>query len=500
MGMENLSPFPYAIPMKSSQLNSLSLSFLLISCIINAGATKTTAVSSYVYVVFKKNPKANAAQLNQFYTKNYLTYYNENYIQIKQELKNKLKDDTLKIATANSFKPISLFHNYIYFNYLFKTGDTVVFSFGKDDIPSVTILNRTTTSWDKDFPVLVRKRFHKPLQGDGALVFQPKGVSMETRFNGWYADFLQQNLLIDSLVKEKALSIPLANYYRDENKAGLYRNISFREQSVFLIKIISKDTITAFANRADLLETDFFQSFLKHNYIWSNLINIEKIKLSQSVSLNYSMAYDKISTHFIQPVLKEYLLFYSLTKLKEEGSKSNYDVYLTKFKLICQNKAYLDILSSEAINNNLSLANDAIKITDSNGKQIEWNNFVKSAVGKVIYVDFWASWCMPCRAAMPASKKLKASYTNRPIVFAYLSLDIKKEEWIKAAIEENMGTDQNSFLLLNPKSSPLTQKLKLTTIPRYLIYSKSGKLVHTDAPAPDNPKLGELLDQYISAK
>lgn len=471
---------------------------LLMNCHANDTNLKSKPTDN-ITIVFKKNPLANSSQQNQFYTKNFVRYFNGNFIAIQKELENKLSDDTVKITTSDEFFPVALFHNYIYLNYLFKNGDTVVFDFDKEDIPNPTILNRKVSKWESNFPILIKKRFNQLLKGANTIGPPPKSSpTVAMRFEGWYADFNNQNRLIDSLLEKGIISTQSANYHNDEVKANLYRNIGFKELRQYLLKKVDIDTVISFANRSDLLQVSFFQDFLVYSYLPSDILGIEKISLSQSRTLNYMQAYDKVNTHFTSPVVREYLLFYCVNKIKEESTKANYNTYLAKFKAINKNKAYLDILKSDEINNNVAMGNNSIAIADVNGKQTDWNGFIKAAKGKIVYVDLWASWCAPCRAAMPASKKLKTSYVNKPIVFTYLSLDIKKADWLKAAEEENIKFDKNSFLLIDPKNSVLTKKLNLATIPRYLIYNKKGELVNANAPGPDSPKLKDLIDQYLT--
>jgi len=110
--------------------------------------------------------------------------------------------------------------------------------------------------------------------------------------------------------------------------------------------------------------------------------------------------------------------------------------------------------------------------------------------GKVVYVDFWASWCGPCRKEFPFSKELHAKLTDKQkkkIVFLYISIDENQDAW-KKAIETLKLEGVNGW------SPMLAGKLNISSIPRYMIWDKDGKIVNPDAQRPSSPAiLDELL-------
>lgn len=86
-----------------------------------------------------------------------------------------------------------------------------------------------------------------------------------------------------------------------------------------------------------------------------------------------------------------------------------------------------------------------IKLPDSNGKMIT----LSSLKGKMILIDFWASWCRPCRMESPALVSAHNQYKDKKFKngngFAIysVSLDTKKDAWIKAIESDNLKWDSH---------------------------------------------------------
>lgn len=116
-----------------------------------------------------------------------------------------------------------------------------------------------------------------------------------------------------------------------------------------------------------------------------------------------------------------------------------------------------------------------VALTDSAGHQVSF----KSLRGRVVYVDLWASWCVPCCRLVPAMQALEKELASPDVAFLSISIDTNAEAWHKKRAQLAMHG-----LQWRDSTGRLADALNVKGIPHFLIYGRDGRLLVYDAPSP----------------
>ncbi|MES2730883.1 MAG: TlpA disulfide reductase family protein [Bacteroidota bacterium] len=162
--------------------------------------------------------------------------------------------------------------------------------------------------------------------------------------------------------------------------------------------------------------------------------------------------------------------------------------FFPQYKLLCSNDYYIQQVEKAIVNPSILLKDKDILATElenGSGEKITWLQLLNDNKGRIIYIDFWASWCAGCRLEMPYFQKLQAA--NPKITFIRISIDSEIKKWKRANSQLNIPSNAYNYCL--SPASQLAQLLSKPSIPRYTLISSDGIIVSTDTFRPNDSRI-----------
>ncbi|MGL5683007.1 MAG: TlpA family protein disulfide reductase [Marinifilaceae bacterium] len=128
------------------------------------------------------------------------------------------------------------------------------------------------------------------------------------------------------------------------------------------------------------------------------------------------------------------------------------------------------------------------ELTDIKGQK----QSLHSVQGKVKLVDFWASWCGPCRAESPHLKELYAKYKDKGLQIVGVSLDTKQERWEKAVQQDGLPWIHMSDL--KGWDSDITKLYFFNSIPTMVLIDENNNIIEYGV---RGKRIEEILSEYF---
>lgn len=232
--------------------------------------------------------------------------------------------------------------------------------------------------------------------------------------------------------------------------------------------------------------------------------SLDKLSVTGSPSHNDFNAFNKIlepyQNVFAQNSVYDSASFTKAAELSSDFAAKHPSSFITPLAIIRYNQIADDINKTESLYNfltaevkNTPMANYLSQVitdakrnaigtllpdftqADTAGIPVSLSSFR----GKYVLIDFWASWCGPCRAANPTVVRLYKKYRSMGFEVFGVSIDSKKANWLKA-----IRQDKITYLQVNDNAgwySKITEQYFITEIPTSFLLNKAGKIIAIDA-------------------
>lgn len=430
-----------------------------------------------------------------------LTYHVPNHSTIKDTIR--IKSITGSLEIMHKYKGLDLL------SFLAKPNDTLYFSY-KGKMPVVRN-SRETKKYDYAYEELIRKEVHhfdysacikyalpwyvredykyiKDLQG-AERYEQTRKFDSLNHLRYYPKAILQLNReekILDSLTINEYISKDISYFYKQRIK---YKRLMLLEKQDLHFK--------DFKQNDELLKYSFYKKFIDRVYDNDIASKLELKESSNGYFIDAKKLNDSIQKNlFLNYGTRKYLTYNCLLNFLDNNSNKEINEYFKFFKSTYGKDTSLIKRIADEYKFGNEISKDLDLLTEV-GKRTSFEEILANNKGKLIYVDFWASTCAPCRRCMPASHKLREEFKGKDVVFVYLAFNDKLRLWKKAVEQLDLKGYNDSYFIENSKSSKLIDDLNVGLIPRFLIYGKDGEILYKNAARPGTKKIRDVLNKAL---
>jgi thiol-disulfide isomerase/thioredoxin len=241
-------------------------------------------------------------------------------------------------------------------------------------------------------------------------------------------------------------------------------------------------------NNPPLSNYPFYPRLYQH-LLNSDILNIPRIDsnplpvwmkevktiMADLVGSDTGLFYDMLALHAYLQQLEESATPLSTGQIEEIKSFFKNPTY-THF-LFAENDALIKQLSSSKTDN----------------KQT-FESIISSYKGKVVVVDFWATWCRPCLQAMEEIKPIKEKLKNKNVVFVYIT-DPSSPQSLWETKKEEIGGEH--YYLTDNEMKYIKARFQISGIPAYQIYDSTGILKHKFVGFPGAKEMQKMIEELL---
>lgn len=212
------------------------------------------------------------------------------------------------------------------------------------------------------------------------------------------------------------------------------------------------------------------------------LAMMEKVKGKDEVKkyIEHEINADKATTPVFLAKLKEIYVAQNLPL-------DNYEILKAKAELLVKTKRQKEVIGRFGG----STAAD-FTLKNIEGKEIKLSDYK----GKVVVLDFWATWCGPCKASFPKMQELVTKYKDKSVAFLFINtMENTKEADTFKKVTAFISDKNYSFNVLFDSKKEVAESYNVLGIPTRVVIDKNGNLLTTDY---SDSNITEVIDAQLN--
>lgn len=293
-----------------------------------------------------------------------------------------------------------------------------------------------------------------------------------------------EKVRVDYTVKNVLASYPEYNAY--------VNNIEFNADSADYSMLngldLNNGSHLMFKEYAELVSMSVNNKFKKE----MGKVNLDSIPASERLTKMFACIDNNVVNVEVRDYLKQNVFIEDLSY----GEFWKLSDLVNKFLTECQTPGYKKIVE-KLFNQKMLIAPGKpaplFKYKDINGKEYA----LEDLKGKLVYIDFWATWCGPCRHELPFLEEVEKAYEGKKITFISMSMDDDMVAWDKMVKEKKMkGLQLHAD---GAWASTVAKDYQIKGIPTFALIDENGIIISPSAPRPSSgADLVNMLDENLA--
>lgn len=378
--------------------------------------------------------------------------------------------------------------------------------------PQISVLNREAKPLDTEYRKAYLKRFGsyegltiEEVENHHTLLWDIYDFDFTRGFRAWtpYAmkhhdaiveTLEKEDVWIDSLNTAGMFSEPAYMYFKERVRWSIKKRKEFGHKGS--LGEAAADSLFRADYDKSRYDTDvygFYKGFI-NNVAFSSYFP-KYVQISQGSTCDWEYTYAKLQkdTLIKGSDLYDSFLIRALDGMVQDfpkhKSKKYVDMTIAAVDSVLAgtlDERYKDVFAEE------KMVENEVLLMSPEGRKTNLSKVLKGLKGKVIYVDFWATWCRPCCAEMEPAARLRNEMEGKDVDFIYLSTDEEHADMC-GSLEKLQLKGCKVYRILNPKAARFMYEYKIDLIPRYMLIDKNGKIVNDNAPRPSSEEIRQQI-------